>query len=57
MVRMTDRFMPSVTGTAPTSSKKRSSRWQNMSVMPAAVWNGGSVNVSSGFMNASFGRW
>ena len=57
MVRMTDRFIPSVTGTAPTSSKKRSSRWQYMSVIPAAVWNGGSVNVSSGFMNASFGRW
>lgn len=28
-----------------------------MSVMPAAVWYGGSVKVSSGFMNASFGRW
>ena len=46
----------SVTGTAPASSKKRSSRWQNMSVTPAAVWYGGSVKVSSGFMNASFGR-
>ena len=47
----------SVTGTDPTSSKKRSRRWQNMSVKPAAVWNGGSVKVSSGFMNANFGRW
>ena len=27
-----------------------------MSVRPAAVWYSGSVNVSSGFMNASFGR-
>ena len=56
-VFISDRHRLSVTGTAPTSSKKRSSRWQNMSVRPAAVWNGGSVNVSSGFMNASFGRW
>ena len=56
MVFMSDRFKLSVTGTAPTSSKKRSSRWQNMSVRPAAVWKGGSVKVSSGFMKANFGR-
>ena len=55
-VFMSDRHRLSVTGTAPTSSKNRSSRWQNMSVRPAAVWYSGSVNVSSGFMNASFGR-
>ena len=57
MVRMRLKHRLSVTGTGPTSQKKRSSRWQYMSVMPAAVWYGGSVNVSSGFMNASFGRW
>ena len=56
-VFISDRHRLSVTGTAPTSSKKRSSRWQNMSVRPAAVWKGGSVKVSSGFMKANFGRW
>ena len=56
IVRSVASLSLSVKSTAGVRVKYLSMTWAMMSAAPQAVWYGGRVNVSSGFMMANFGR-
>ena len=55
-VRNAPSAIRSITPISLSALKYRSQMWENMSTMPQAVGNAGTVTLSSGFMNANAGR-